>query len=232
MARTIIPLLAVAIGCSPNTETAPLFVPSRIEKAPPIPQVEVIERAGLRNVRILREDTWVQVTQFTRPEHVYEAAVSPSGRWLLVWHMARTPRVLSIYDLRTLALHRQWIPGFGGDLHWTAHDTIFHRWGAGVSCRCWAIYSTDGRVMNQGVCDNLSESPDRAFALLYPQLSVSDRSVVLVDLGCGRLQTVERLHDPEYVVEALWKDDRTAVLDVGTFEGERRTLEVAAPRTR
>lgn len=232
MGRTFIPLLAIALGCSPRTQTLSLQAPQpsiQTAKAPPAPKVEVLDRGGVRNVRVLLGETWVQVTRFTRPEHIYEAAVSPSTRWLLVWHMARSPRVLSIYDLRTLELHHEWSPGFGGNLHWTAEDTIFHRWGAGTSCRCWAIYSNEGRVVNQGVIDDLEVSPDRSLAVLFPTMMVTDRSIVLLDLGCGRSQNVARLGETEFVLGARWRDPRTAVLDVGTWEDERRTIEIAIP---
>jgi len=42
--------------------------------------------------------------------------MSPDGRYAFVWHMAYSPRVLSIYDVQALVRVRDLTPGFGGDV--------------------------------------------------------------------------------------------------------------------
>ena len=73
-----------------------------------------------RNVFIDRRN----VTQFTRPQHIYKARVSPNDRYLFVWHMDYSPRKVSIYDLSSKQRISTFKPGAGGSLGWADHNLI------------------------------------------------------------------------------------------------------------
>lgn len=173
-----------------------------------------------------REGKWENLTQFSRPEHVYEFDLSPDGHWVFVWHMAAPPRVLSIFDACTMKLHTRFTPGTGGEVMWTAGNTLFHGWGAGTSCECYAIYTPEGKRLAVGVTTDLEISPSRRFLLTVPASGEGDESVQVVDLKT--LNHVYRSRPPDlaYVTGAFWTTDEQVQLRYMTFDSQSRAIKI------
>jgi hypothetical protein len=138
-------------------------------------------------VDILRDREWVDVTRFEDSREIHFAEVSPTGRWLAVWHRARgEARTISIYDLAGLRLQARFIPGCGGSLEWTPYDTLLHRWGAGTSCRAIALYDTSGRTLDRWIASVFETTPDRRALVIYPSMSVEEPRIRAYELRSGR----------------------------------------------
>ncbi len=134
---------------------------------------------GRRDVLLRRDRGCVEnVTRFTSPQHVYDYRASPDGAWLVVWHMARPPRQVSIYRAADLTRVARFAPGFGGELAWTPHGTLLHQWGAGPGVRCWQVLDRAGRRLLGGDACGLSPSPDRALLAEWPAPSLGVDLVV------------------------------------------------------
>ena len=77
-------------------------------------------------VTLEREGKVVFRYAFDAPQHLYAVEESPSGHYLLVWHMERSPRRLKIFRIADGAMTADFVPGYGGGMQWTFGDRIFH----------------------------------------------------------------------------------------------------------
>jgi hypothetical protein len=64
------------------------------------------DASGIRNV-FIRD---VNYTNFPNPHHIYTAEISPTGKYLLVWHKDYPPLKVSIYDVESRELVSRFEP--------------------------------------------------------------------------------------------------------------------------
>ncbi len=101
---------------------------------------------GHPDVWIRKGGTWMNLTRFDRPQHIYDYQASPDGRFAFVWHMSYTPRKISVYDLETGNRISRFSPGWAGSLHWTPHNTILHKGGFGTG-KDMDLYDLEGNEL-------------------------------------------------------------------------------------
>lgn len=160
--------------------------------------------------------------RFPEPQSVHESAISPSGRLALVWHRAKGPLVLSIYDLRTRQRIARFRPGYGGELRFTPGDLLVHHWGCGTNCASFAVYDARGRTKLGGVVSGLEVSADASLLATFPSLPASDEAVVVYDLRRGRKVAVQKVAAER--VEALEFRGNSVKLELTNVENRKRTL--------
>ncbi|MFP4105083.1 MAG: hypothetical protein ACLFVU_03240 [Phycisphaerae bacterium] len=190
-------------------------------------ELQVRESGAIRNVFFRRGDgEWRNLTQFTRPCHVHDSAVSPSGRYAYVWHSDRPPRQLAVYDLMGQGdLVADFVPGYGGSLQWTVADTILHRWGAGTGARNYVVYDRQGKELLSGGTSGDEVSPDGSYLLTFPTLMASDEPLQVIAL---RTLTIRPLMtDIRTVTDLQWLDGSTLRMDYRDDAQEERTMIIS-----
>ncbi len=160
------------------------------------------------NVEVLRGGKWINVTAFGQPQAIHDYGVSADSRWLFVWHCDRPPRLLSIYDLRTLARTTRITPGFGGSILWTSHNTLLHSWGCGTNCRMWRIYDARGKTLTERFTTGLSVCPSVRFMVTGPSLYAAGESIRLIELGAGNVLGERKVENIVCIDRVDWSDAR------------------------
>lgn len=108
------------------------------------------------------------LTKFSNPHEIYAYQISPNGLWALVWHQDHRPRKLTIYDLQKQTLYKEIIPGFGGEISWTAYNNIYHIWGCGTNCVMMSVYDIEGKtLLNENYC-GLDIDPSKNYFVTSP----------------------------------------------------------------
>ncbi len=184
------------------------------------PRLEIVGQRGRQNVVLHDGRGHVhELTGFTQPQHVYDAAISDDGALACVWHMAFAPRQVSVYDLATRELLHRFAPGSGGDLRWAASEPVLllETAGMGMGGARVTAFAPDGRTLVRTGVGSQALSPDDRWVL-----SVSWRD------GTGRVEvfgvaTGERVFGaraPESLaatlVEAGWDEQAGPILRIVT----------------
>lgn len=169
------------------------------------------------------QDVYVQgnnITKFARPQHIYDAAVSPSDRYLYVWHMDYPPRKITVYDLTSRKRISSFAPGAGGRLCWAEYDLLYHEFGAGVNSACWGVYTVEGRQCWRGTATGASLDPSGKFIFVFPTTSLSDEEIIVADIRNGDVYARTRPERDICVSTFRWLDGRTvrAWYDADTSE--------------
>lgn len=137
-------------------------------------------------VRVTRGEKTVFEYRFETPQHIYGCEESPSGHYLLVWHMERPPRRLKVFRLTDGAMVADCAPGFGGRLQWTHGDKILHSWGCGTNCQNVCVYDITGATLHE---ENVTGHilTRRGFYIVFPTVHVAARKgVYKYDVNTGR----------------------------------------------
>jgi hypothetical protein len=180
-------------------------------------------RPGRTDVFFEGHGEWLNLTQFDRPQHLYGFELSPDQNWIFVWHMTAPPRLLSIYDTLTLKRVCCFAPGYGGAIAWTPGNNLLHRWGAGMSAFCYAVYAPDGRTLlvgNSSVCE---QSPSGQFLATFAYEDGNSRIEVqdLKRIGSTFAHTV---HDLQFCREMTWTASESLVTRFETYSGVEQTF--------
>lgn len=151
------------------------------------PQLELVERkGGVIAVRIQTDDGVDRLLErFKQPQAVFDSALSPDGRFALIWHHVRGPRRLTIYDVRTGKRTASFKPGFGGDLGFTPNGNILHTWGCGSNCHSFALYSPKGKRIIGDTISGYEILPSRSFFVTCPSLLGAEEPLRVFDLRSG-----------------------------------------------
>jgi hypothetical protein len=138
---------------------------------------------SIRNVYRLLGGTWVNVTGFRNPHHIFEYGTSRDDRYLLVWHMDFGPRRISVYDLRRGGGRvGRFEPEMGGSFCWNGQNRIVHVSGCGTGCRLCKVYSVEGKVLFRLVDSPMDVSPSGRYLVTFPIAWVGDRQIAIYDL--------------------------------------------------
>lgn len=168
-------------------KTAWICIAFGIAFAASVAAAVVIDRSGKAPVvRVERNGKTVFEHPFGAGHQIYAAEESPSGCYLLVWHMDRSPRRLTIYRLTDNAEVSDFVPGYGGDLQWTRGDKILHEWGAGTGVKNICVYDVTGAVVHS---DSVTGAilTDRGYYLVFPTTDVAaDKSLSKYDVNDGK----------------------------------------------
>jgi len=107
--------------------------PPAAPAARPTLEMRVVETPrNWLNVHVQRDGFWQNLTQFDRPQNIFDAAASRDGKWVYVSHHEYPPRKLSIYDAETMKLVARFKPGVGGQFAWTPNNRIVLYFGFGT----------------------------------------------------------------------------------------------------
>ncbi|MEN8152352.1 MAG: hypothetical protein ABFS86_21215, partial [Planctomycetota bacterium] len=176
---------------------------------------------GRKNVVVKTAAGELPLTNFARPTHVYDFAVSPDGKHAFVWHMDFPPRTISVYELESRRRTASFSPGAGGDLRWTCANTLLHRWGAGTAVRLFKVYDRRGMMLCGTMTESLASSPSGRFLAAHPVIAGRDRLRVW-DLATSR-KVIDRPTEvaPWFSFDVRGEGDHTLHLLYETEKGER-----------
>jgi dipeptidyl aminopeptidase/acylaminoacyl peptidase len=155
-------------------------------------RLEIVGEDGRQNVVVHDADGRVhELTGFTQPQHVYDAAISPDGTLASVWHMAFSPRQISVYDVRTRELLHRFAPGSGGDLRWAKHEPVLVLTvsGMGMGGARATVFAIDGTTIVRTGVGDYAFSPDGRWLMAIAFEQGRGRVEVL------RVSTGERLFE-------------------------------------
>ncbi|QQE13779.1 hypothetical protein JD969_10050 [Planctomycetota bacterium] len=168
----------------------------------------------------------VNITQFGNAHHIYDAKVSPSGKYLFVWHMDYTPRKLSIYDLDLGVLKKMIEPGAGGSMKWAAGDLIFHKFGAGTNTAFWSVFNVEGEVLWAGATSGAELDESGLYVVIYPTLAADDGYVMIADVRDGRVLAKTRPVEIDLVQQYAWLNGETVRVWYRTIENEVKSVDM------
>jgi len=184
------------------------------------------DASGVRNVFVRN----VNYTNFPNVHHILKAEVSPTGKYLLVWHRDYPPLKVSIYDVESRELISRFEPGYGGNLRWVADDLLYHQWGAGTNTFCFTIRNHMGNVVWKDI-DLRGHIPTGGhldasgkYLLVLPSLGISDEDISIHDIRDGTI--FGRATKPENYVGWLdytWLDGKTIRVWYEEWDGEDMT---------
>jgi hypothetical protein len=233
-------MVSLITGCRrpvSESETEGQVAVSADHPMPPQPlrpsyaRVEIRETAtGVRNV-FYRDQN---VTQFTNPHHIYSAEVSPSGNYLLVWHMDYTPRKVSVYELPSLERVAHFEPGAGGQLQWGDYDLLYHAFGAGTNAAPFYVYNVAGETLWGGCPTGRRLDASGRYVIIFPSLSAAigpEEAIEVLDIRngavCGR---ADKPSDFGGALAYTWLDGRTIRVWYDATEDENyighRTIDI------
>ncbi len=176
---------------------------------------------GRKNVLVKRGDARVALTEFDRPQHIYDFAASPDGKHAFVWHMESPPRIVSVYNLGTRRRTAEFRPGYGGSLRWTCANTLLHVWRAGTSYQFFQLYDRRGRVLLGATAEAFEVSPSVRFLAGRPDIAGRQRLRVW-DLAANRLRIDRPTQGaPWFSFDVRWEGDHTLHLLFEDEPGER-----------
>ena len=177
---------------------------------------------GIRDVFVNDKN----VTRFERPQHIYTAQVSPTNRYLLVWHLDYTPRKASIYDLKRSVKVSTFVPGAGGDLQWTAGDLIYHEFGAGTNTAIFYVYGTDGNVLWHGNFSGAELCESGRYVFIYPTLPLAKEEIMVADVRNGNVLGSARPDGIANVIAHTWLDGLNIRFWYDDVEGRTETVDI------
>ena len=165
------------LAAQPRASNPPAAVPAgfwRADAVPqpasatPAPRLEIVGERGRQNVVLHDASGKVhELTGFTQPQHVYDAAISADGTLAYVWHMAFSPRQVSVYDVQSRALLHRFAPGSGGDLRWAKSDPVLllETGGMGMGGSRVTAFAPDGTTLVRTGVGAQAISPDDRWVL-------------------------------------------------------------------
>jgi len=137
----------------------------------------------VKNVFYFKKGKWHNLTGFDEPHQFFAYKVSPGNDYAFVWHTMKYPRVLSIYNLRTLELIKELEPGTDGHLQWNMDNNILHTYGCGSGCMEAKLYSVKGETLFSVGGSPVEVSPSGRFLAHFTTNWVGAQNFQLYDLS-------------------------------------------------
>jgi hypothetical protein len=141
----------------------------------------------LEDIYLCRNGECQNLTQFDRRQHIYDFSLSEDKSKIFVWHMAETPRQLSIYNTVTGQLITRFSPGFGGSISWTKKNNIIHTFGCGTGCGMFRLYNSKGTLLRDDVFEAMDYSIDYGFMVTGPLYPRDDTAIRLIDIDSAKV---------------------------------------------
>jgi hypothetical protein len=244
----VVLMILLAAGCGRRTETLPsaskpaaepgsalrVPVPPDEPALVPLPQptikAKVVKgRRDISDVHVERGGTWVNLTRFARPHHVYDFKASPDDRWMFVWHMDYSPRKVSVYDLRRMKRVAVFVPGGGGSLQWTAFDTIYHQFGGGTNTAIFAVYDIAGSRLWSGSATGAELSPCGRYVITFPSTGVETEPIAVHDARDGAVLASDLSGGITNVEDIQWITARSIRVRYETKDKDEHTVDLELP---
>jgi hypothetical protein len=210
-------------GGAATTTTAKTGAAVKAEK-----RLEIVRTAdGHAEVWYVHDGVRVNLTRFSRPQLFSGMGISADGRWAYVWHHARPPRVLSIYDLSSLKRVASFSPGYGGELQWLEGNRILHYWGAGAACVMYAVYDVQGKTVLKGTTSGWDLAPGGTYLATSPSFAAEKEPLVIRDL-----RTLKVVYDStgkadvRVVEEVRWEAGDTVAVQYLDSAEEKREMTI------
>ena len=183
----------------------------------------VVDRDGkLPVIRVVREGKTVFEYRFKTQQHIYARKESPSGYYLLVWHMDYPPQRLKIFRINDGKMVADFVPGFGGQLQWTYGDKIFHSWGCGTNCQTIVVYDIAGGTLHSDAVSGIIMT-SRGYYIVYPTVAPTSLPVYKYDVNTGA-KTILRDSLPTHP-QSVRIDDKVLVIVCPGFEEIRIPID-------
>ncbi len=175
--------------------------------------LKIVEgKDGIRNVFVSQGETWHNLTAFERPHHIYAYSTSPDGKYVLVWHEANPPRVLSVYDVSRIRRVNDIILGYGGEVRWNEKNHIIHIYGCGAGCKAVKVVNLQGNTVFEAGGRPIELSPSGRYLAIYTINWVGRQDIELYDLFNRSLVSAKK---PAIVINGVghldsisWNDER------------------------
>jgi len=167
------------------------------------------------------------LTGFTHPHEIVKYQTSPNGKWAFIWHYDYPPMKLRIYNMQKDKLIKDFEPGYGGGLRWTAYNDLVHSWGCGSSCTMMAIYDIQGRTIFSGVYNKIDFSPGNKYMATFPMIFGPDPFIYIYDLKDLK-QVYKSSKDDNYemLFNIEWEGDETLNVLYDNTNNEPQTLTI------
>lgn len=185
--------------------------------------VKIDQSGSTHAIRITRGEKVVFEFKFETSQHIYACEESPSGYYLLVWHMEKTPRRLKVFRLTDGAMVADFVPGYGGNIQWTYGDKILHAWGCGTNCQNICVYDITGATLySENVTGHYLT--DRGYYLVFPTISVAARKEVYkYDVNTGKKTVLVK--SLQSIPAELHLEDNTLIIEFIDHETIRVVID-------
>lgn len=128
----------------------------------------------------------VVLEKFPAAEDVIGSEVSADGRLAFAWHQPKGKSLrVSVYDLQTKQRLSSFSPGYGGELHFSAANTLVLEHGCGTSCAVMDVFDSGGKALVSIGGGATEMSPTRKYAIEYASTYSDPGPVTLIDLASG-----------------------------------------------
>ncbi len=186
------------------------------ESAAPSPKI-VEGRDGVRDVFVLQGTVWQNLTAFKLPQRIYSYAASPDGRYVFVWHEAKPPRVLTVYDVSRLKPVKDIVLGFGGEVRWNRKNDIIHTYGCGSGCMAVKVIDITGAKVFEAGGRPMEISPSGRYLAIYTVGWVGQQDIEVYDLSNRNMVA---MREPIFVINGVgnlesirWNDEKKIAIE-------------------
>ncbi|MEW6571974.1 MAG: hypothetical protein AB1390_12550 [Nitrospirota bacterium] len=154
-------------------------------KPPLIPEqrLKIVEKNHVKNVFFLKNNEWLNLTNFSNPHHIYDYQISPDEKHAFVWHMDYPPRILSIYDLEEFTLVKDLTLKAGGNIRWNNENNLIHTYGCGSGCMVAHVLNIKGKTLFSIDNSPIEISPSGRYLAAYTVSWVGKQNLELYDLS-------------------------------------------------
>lgn len=167
----------------------------------------------LEDIYLCRDGECRNLTHFDRRQHIYDYSLSEDGSKTFVWHMAETPRQLSIYDTATGKLLTRFSPGFGGGINWTKNNNLLHIFGCGTGCGMYRLYDSKGILLRDDVFEAMDYSIDHGLLVTGPLYPRENAAIRLINIDTAEVvydtqtNVSKQISDINMLEEVFWFED-------------------------
>jgi hypothetical protein len=150
----------------------------------PDQKLKIIEdKTNIKDVFYFANGKWTNLTNYKKPNHIYDYKISPDGNYAFIWHMEYAHRLLSVYDLRKLVLLKDAKLGFGGDVKWTKDNNLVHVYGCGSGCAAAKVLNLKGETLFEIGGSPIEVSPSGRYLAFFTINWVGKQNFELYDLS-------------------------------------------------
>jgi hypothetical protein len=147
-------------------------------------KLKIIEdKINIKDIFYFTNGKWTNLTNYKRPNHIYDYKISPDGNYAFIWHMEYSPRLLSIYVLSKLVLLKDLKLGFGGEVKWTTDNNIVHVYGCGSGCAAAKVIDLKGETLFEISGSPIEVSPSGRYLSFFTINWVGKQNFELYDLS-------------------------------------------------
>lgn len=195
----------------------------------PDQKLKIIEdKKNIKDVFYFANGKWTNLTNYERPNTIYDYKMSSNGRYAFVWHMERSPRLLTIYDLNRLLLIRTLKLGFGGELRWNIDNDIVHVYSCGSGCSAAKVIDLMGTTLFEIAGSPIEISPSGRYLAFFTINWVGKQNFELYDLSHKYLLDHKTpllvVTGVGHVNSILWNEEKKITLKYTDIKGSYKEI--------